>query len=225
MIRFAQLEQLGVSIAAFSEAADGDCARDLTARRRVCETCGIEVDNLAWVQQVHGTRIVPVREPHRGQGTCQARADGLITNIPGVPLALFVADCVPLYLADPQRKAIGLIHAGRRGTFGNMAGLAVEAMRSEFGCLAYDLYALIGPSAGPTCYEVSEEIAKAWRRAGLPVQGRHLDLWEANKQQLVEAGLLIEHVFTSGLCTISDTRFFSHRRRPDGKRHMALLMI
>ena len=106
--------------------------------------------------------------------------DGLITNVPEVPLVILVADCVPLYLFDPVQRVAGLVHAGRQGTFDNIAGTAIANMRAAYGTHPRDVHAVIGPSAGPDAYEVSESMANDWRDAGLPANGRLLDLWRAN---------------------------------------------
>ncbi len=138
---------------------------------------------------------------------------------------MFVADCVPVYLLDPETGGGGLVHAGREGTYRGISPLAVEAMQREFGTKPTDLHALIGPSAGPCCYEVSPELAHAFAEAGLPVDGRHLDLWQANAQQLTAAGLSPGRITVSGICTICDGRFHSHRAQPNAGRNMALLML
>lgn len=235
MIRFLELEALGVSVAAFSEREDGDCGdpsrgRTAPGRERVCLACGVDPKKLVCAEQVHGTAIARVEMADAGRGAIDPasalpRTDGLITETAGLPLAVFAADCVPLYLVDPQRRAVGLVHAGRQGALANVAGHAVDMLQREFRCRPDSLCALIGPSAGPSRYEVSAELAEAWRAADLPLQGRYLDLWEANVRQLVQAGLRRDHIAVSRLCTISNEQFFSHRRSPDGRRNMALLML
>jgi len=230
VIRFREFEQFGVSIAAFSSKDDGDCRRGKAGRTRFCNTCGVSPEHLVCANQVHGAGIARVDERDRGQGALDAgtaipETDGLVTDVPGLPLTLLVADCVPVYLFDEARRAVGLVHAGRRGTAAGIASEAVDALRREFGTDPSDVHALIGPSAGPSAYEVSHEMAEEWRALGLPASGRRLDLWSANVQQLVEAGIPRERVVVTGCCTIEDGRFYSHRREPDGRRNMALMMI
>jgi len=149
----------------------------------------------------------------------------MVTDVAGLPLAVFVADCVPVYLFDPQRRATGLVHAGREGTRQQVGPKALHVLTREFGSRPGDVHALIGPSAGPCCYEVSTAIAQDFARAGLPVRGRHLDLWQANARQLVAAGVPEEQVAISGMCTICDGRFHSYRRDGGSARNMALLAL
>ncbi len=174
------------------------------------------------MRQVHGVTVIEARA---GQHGVLGEADALITNVPGLPLAVFTADCVPVYLLDPVRRAIALVHAGREGTFHRVVAHAVTALRDAYGCAPADLHAVIGPSAGPARYEVSPELAAQWQEAGLPVQGRCLDLWGANRQQLIETGLADSAIEISRICTISDGRFHSHRANPDGQRNMGLLAL
>jgi YfiH family protein len=171
-----------------------------------------------------------VGENDRGRGATTyedgfAATDGLITGARNLPLALLVADCVPVYLFDPVRGVGGLAHAGRRGTLANLSGLTVQAFVARFDSNPSDMHALIGPSAGPCCYEVSEEIALAFARAKLPVTGRKLDLWDANLRQLRRAGVPDAQIAVAGQCTICDGRFFSYRAGDGAARNMALLMV
>ncbi len=168
------------------------------------------------------------------------RADAIITRQRGVALALSSADCVPVMYYDPVQKIIGMAHAGWRGTARGIAAATVEAMSEQFGSQPRDIYAGIGPSIGPCCYEVSEEVqhlfygqqqflelptAEKYRNlvresAVFNVGTRliasetrpHLDLWETNCNQLLMAGLLPEHIELPGICTSCEKeRFFSHR--------------
>jgi purine-nucleoside/S-methyl-5'-thioadenosine phosphorylase / adenosine deaminase len=232
VIRFSGFEQLGVAVAAFSDRSDGDCS--LTAgsagRERLCAQCHVDPSHLVCARQVHGIQVVRARESDRGRGALAwdralPDTDGIVTDVPGLPLAILVADCVPLYLYDPRRGAVGLVHAGRRGTLDDIVGRAVAALEHEFDCHPEHLHALVGPSAGPEHYEVSCEIAREFSDAGLPARGRLLDLWEANARLLTRAGIPREHVSITAICTLSDTRFHSYRRDAGNRRNMALLVL
>lgn len=237
MTRFEILESLGVAVAAMSDRSDGDCRLSGPDgplahgnHARFCAACGVPPDDLVCAEQVHRATVVCAGEADRGRIGCGRKprfeaADGLVTGVAGLPLAVFVADCVPLYLYDPQRRVGGLVHAGREGTRLNIAGAAVAALERELGSEPADLHAVVGPSAGPCCYEVSPEIARAFAAAHLPVRGAHLDLWQANVQQLGAAGVPRGHVWVAGICTICDGRYHSHRREPGGARNMALLEL
>ncbi|HOS02743.1 MAG TPA: polyphenol oxidase family protein [Candidatus Hydrogenedentes bacterium] len=231
MIRFEELERLGVSVAAFSDKSDGDCGVTSRGDRAAfCARCGVDVRDLVTVRQVHGATALQAWAEDKGRGAHEKEsalgdADALITNVTGLPVAVLVADCVPVYLCDPVSRAIGIVHAGRVGTRMNISGATVAAMHVAYGAEPANLHALIGPCAGPEAYEVSQEIADDFSRAGLPTYGRRLDLWAANAQQLHAAGLLHVHIYIAALCTITDGRFHSHRANPDGRRNMALMML
>ncbi len=184
----------------------------------ICEALGFSTDDLVSPHQVHGTRVAVVSVGDRRtviQGT-----DALITRSPGLLLLLRFADCTPVWLYDPVRQAIGLVHAGWRGTAAGTVRAAVDAMGDAFGSRPADLVAGIGPAIGPCCYEVGKEVADAVQ-AAFPGEGSrfldaqlsgrwHLDLWEANRQHLVQAG--VTRVEVAGVCTACHTdEWFSHR--------------
>lgn len=237
MIRFAELESLGIAVAAISDVSDGDCgfrgpdpALAAENRKRFCARLGISYDDIVCGCQVHSPNIAWARAEDRGRFHGSAigalpETDALITDVPGLPLAIFVADCVPVFLYDARKRVVALIHAGREGTVMRIAAQAVEEMRAKSGSNPVDIHAVIGPSAGPCCYEVSEEMAASLADTGFPVKGRHLDLWQANAQQLVDCGLSESNITTSGLCTICTNRFFSHRRDANRSRNMALIRL
>ena len=173
---------------------------------------------------VHGTEVRVINEADCGRGvytpenTIRA-TDGLITNRAGITLLMCYADCVPLIVVDTARKAIGLAHAGWRGTLAGMAGALVNAMRDAYGSDPADMLAVIGPSIGPEAYEIGDEVAQPFRAAYpddpilTTVEARpHLDLWTANMCQFVRAGLPNDRVHCAGICTFTHgDRFFSHR--------------
>ncbi len=237
MFRFDSLEILGVRAAVLTDASDGDCrlhgadpAGAAETRARVCCALGVAALDLVCAKQVHGTMVQCAEERDRGRGVREGidafdATDAMATGTPDTPLAIFVADCVPVYLFDPVRRAIALVHAGREGASKRIAARTVDTLVQMYGTSPKDLHAVIGPSAGPCCYEVSEPMAEAWRASGLPASGRYLDLWAANATQLAACGVPKPHIQVSGICTICDTRFHSHRRNADGRRNMALLML
>jgi len=233
MLRFGDFERLGVGVAALSDKSDGDCsgkAPSTTDRRRFLERCGIAFEHLVCPRQVHGNVIVAAHWEDRGRGAAGpgdaiAEADGVVTNVPGLPLAVTVADCVPLYLYAPEWGAGGIIHAGREGTRQNIGGRAVMFLRECYGVAPEALFALIGPSAGPCCYEVSPESADAFRQAKLPANGRYLDLWASNRRQLEAAGVPSGNIVVSGRCSVCDGAFHSYRANGAAQRNLALIML
>jgi YfiH family protein len=174
-------------------------------RLRFFNASGVEEDGLVILKQVHGDSVHVAESP----GTI-ADADASITAGPGLFLSVQVADCVSVFLVDPVKKAAGLAHAGWRGTEKAIAAKTAAKMAVAFGCSARDITAFIGPSIGPCCCEVGEETASLF--PSRYVVGGRLDLWRANEDQLVDAGLRRENVIQSRLCTACHGEwFFSHR--------------
>lgn len=166
-------------------------------------------------RQVHGRDVVWV-----SSGSAKTTADGLFTTDVGAVLGMTFADCVPIFLADPQHRTAGIVHAGWRGTVGDIAGQAIQFLQ-EAGRQPENLVAAIGPSIGPCCYEVDERVAEAVRALGhgecfLAPSGAghyHLDLWLLNRWLLTRAGVPDSAVLTSGICTACHPAWlFSHRK-------------
>ncbi|MGN8832608.1 peptidoglycan editing factor PgeF [Selenomonas montiformis] len=197
-----------------------------TNRQRYMRAAGLRADDLVTPVQVHGTHIERVGRAGAGRGAFDYQdaipaTDALITNEPGLPLMLCFADCTPVLLADPVHRAVGIAHAGWRGTVKKIAARTAARMREEFGTKMEDLLAGIGPSIGPCCYEVGEEVAHQFETsfpAGKDAivqrkEGRsYVNLWEANRLQLIEAGLVPSHIEVAGTCTsCKHSWFFSYR--------------
>ncbi len=194
-------------------------------RRRVYGLFGRDTDTVVHAHLVHGDTVARVTQADNG--TWVEHVDGLITNQPGTVLSMNFADCTPIFLYDPRRHAIGLGHAGWRGTVVDLPGAMVRAMTEHFGSDPADLVAAVGPCIGPCCYEVGEVVISAVESAfdrpetllRLPDAGhkrahdndhRFFDLPEANRRNLQNAG--VKTVEMSGHCTACRTDlFFSHR--------------
>jgi polyphenol oxidase len=168
----------------------------------------------ARVRQVHGARVVRVAAPCAPS----EEADAVLSTAEGVAACVSVADCVPVLLADPETGAVAAVHAGWRGTVARAAAEGVLALARETGAPASRLLAAVGPSIGPCCYEVSEDLAARFRsELGPEVVGEgarpHLDLWTANARVLAEAGVRADRVEVLRRCTSCEREvFFSHRR-------------
>jgi len=196
----------------------GDDAKHVRENRhRAFRALGRDPHSIADLWQVHSADVVVIDEP-RGEDYHSEKADALVTNRRGVNLFLRFADCVPILLFDPKRRAVGIVHAGWKGTLLKAAAAGVRVMGEQYGTRPSDLLAGIGPSIGPDHYPVGPEVVEQTRAAFpgadellLPVHGRqHLDLWAANTRALREAG--VQHIEVSGLCTACHTgEFFSHR--------------
>ena len=162
-------------------------------------------DNLATLRQVHSTTCVRAA----GRVGVLGEGDALLENTPGSVVAVRTADCLPILLVDERQRSVAAVHAGWRGTAAGIVQRAVEAMRAQFGSLAGDLHAAIGPGIGACCYEVGPEVAARFGQ-----QGRaHVDLAEANRRQLMEAGVTPGRVYASNLCTMCRSEEFHSFRR------------
>lgn len=191
-------------------------------RQAFSAVLGLDAGRLTALRAVHGVEVARVDEP----AGAVAGVDGLVTDRPGLPLMATFADCRPLLLYDPVRGAVGLFHAGWRGSAANMAGAGVAALTREYGSRPADLLAGIGPGICGACYEVGPEVAarfdRAWARPG---RGDRflLDLSAANRAQLIEAGLRPDRVYLHPACTFETPELPSHRRCPDGSRFACLV--
>ncbi len=194
-----------------------DRPRVLENRSRALQAIGRPLESLFEVWQVHSADVVHAREP-RGQEAL-LQADAIITSNPDVTLLMRFADCVPVFLVDPRKGAIGLVHAGWLGTVRKTAAVAVRALQQAFGSDPADLRAAIGPSIGPDHYPVGDEVVGAVREAFGPQADEflevregaaHLDLWHANRRLLEGVG--VTSVEVAGVCTACHLEdWYSHR--------------
>jgi YfiH family protein len=203
-------------------------------RKQLAQRLGMPFEAWTCADQVHGNRVCQVTAGGAGRESLAdviPATDGLFTNKSGVLLTSFYADCVPLYFLDPERKAIGLAHAGWKGTVARIAEEMVSAFGREYGTAPAELLVAIGPSIGGCCYEVDERIigrvresATNWQAAVAPGKnGRHmLDLRRLNAEILAETGVLPERILCSDWCTSCRTDlFFSHRKEAGKTGRMA----
>lgn len=208
--------------------------------KRIAQAIGFREENIVTSDQTHTTNVRKITEEDRGNGIVRERkfhdVDGMVTDVPGIVLTTFYADCVPLYFVDPVRKAIGLSHSGWRGTVGRIGQITVERMSREYGTRPEDLTVAIGPSICRACYEVSEDVIEQFRQNfsedlweklyDVKENGKYqLDLWEANRQILLEAGVSPERILTPGLCTCCNPHLlFSHRASKGQRGNLAAFL-
>lgn len=195
---------------------------------KVAENCriafdvaGRPLDSLSDSWLVHGTDVVVYDQPRPTGQLSPPKADIILTDKPNVTLFMRYADCVPILLYDPVQKAIGLAHAGWRGTVDKAARVAVEAMQARYGSNPAELLAGIGPSISAENYEVGPEVAAeveatfGQQAASLLPrynQSVHFDLWAANRLALEEAGVQTDRIQLAGICTAAQNQeWFSHR--------------
>ena len=209
--------------------------------RRIAACLGSSTADMVCSDQTHTDHIRVVTAADRGKGVTRPKdyrdVDGLITREKGVVLCTFFADCVPLFFVDPVRRAIGLAHSGWRGTVQKIGKKTVEEMKKAFGTEAKDIRAAIGPSICQDCYEVSEDVISEFRRAfpeaaeeekgtkhscslwTAAKPGKYqLDLWEANRQVLLEAGIPADQIEVTDLCTCCNPELLFSHRASQGKR-------
>lgn len=207
-------------------------------RRFLSECCGDEHGEadfqMVTLKQVHSGLVVRIRQEdgiqegtlQTAEGKAVLEGDGSMTDVPGVMLGIQTADCVPVLVADVEKRGVAAFHAGWRGTVARIVERGIGQMQMEYGSRPEDLVAAIGPSIGACCYAVGDEV-----RSGFDAQfgyseglfriadgGKmHLDLWEANRRQLLDAGVPSKHITVVGECTAcarnerGERKYFSHR--------------
>ena len=200
---------------------------------RVAETLGVTEEQFVFTDQTHTANIRIVTEEDAGKGLTRPRdyhdIDGLVTNVPGLVLSAFTADCVPVLLADPVNRAIGLCHSGWRGTAGRITREALRIMRETYGTDPADVICGIAPSICHDCYEISRDVAEVFAAEfagheaeiltdGYPGDKFHLDLWQANRIVLEEAGVLPGHISVTDICTCCNPDLLFSHRASRGKR-------
>lgn len=227
----------GVSEGIFSELnlsfTRGDRTGDVTENfKRTARALHTQFERFVFSDQTHTTNVRKVTEADAGCGLIKPRTykdvDGLITNVPGLTLSTFFADCVPLFFVDPIHHAIGMTHSGWRGTVGRIGAKTIQAMENAYGTRPEDIAAAIGPSICQDCYEVGEDVAHAFKREFpgqeqeilLPKTGGkyQLDLWKANEILLLEAGIRKSHLAVTNICTCCNPELLFSHRASHGKR-------
>jgi YfiH family protein len=206
-----------------------------------CARLGLDPESIVTSGQVHGAAVHVVTLDDRGTGARPgsgrvALCDALMTRSAGPVLLTLHADCLPIFLVDPDLPAVASVHAGWRGTVAGVAASTVRAMTAEFGSDPARIIAFLGPSICQHCYEVGDEVAAAWRSlAGADADPAiatygtrvHFNLKQANRQQLVLAGLDDSLIDTSPTCTkCASDMWFSHRGQgPETGRFGAIVAI
>lgn len=200
--------------------------------RRTALSLHADVSDFVLTDQTHTVNIRTVTRKDCGKGILQKKdytdIDGLITNEPGIVLAAFFADCVPLLFIDSVHRAVGVSHSGWRGTVARMGRETVRAMRDAYASRPQDIYCAIGPSICQSCYEVSEDVAerfmKEFPQGGealcIPkAEGKYqLNLWKANEMVLLETGIEKEHLAVTNICTCCNPKLLFSHRASQGKR-------
>lgn len=208
-------------------------------RRLFAHSLGLNPKDIVTPEQVHGVAVRRVTGAERGRGSMSyadavPATDALITDEPNLPLMLCFADCTPLLFFDPEHLAVGVAHAGWKGTVGKIGAATLAAMNREFGTRPQDVLAAIGPAIGACCYEVGDNVIEAaetafaqdvdkvlLRRGGQT----HFDLQEANRLTLLAAGVVESNLETADTCTSCENQwYFSYRAAGGQTGRIAALM-
>lgn len=208
--------------------------QDIIANRRdFLDTLGINYRDLVCAKQVHGNSIKVITVIDKGRGALDYEsvlddADAFITDLRCIPLAIFTADCLSIFLFDPSKKAIGIVHAGWKGTRGKITERTVKLMQQEFKSDPQDLIVGLGPSIRDCCYEVGSEFADYFSKELVNKNGRYfLDITGANRDQLLGLGVNKNNITDSGICTCcKNGEFFSFRKEKESAgRMMSVIML
>jgi len=211
----------------------GDTKGSLGNRNRFLAEFGIDYQDLVSAKQVHGSSIKIATEEDKGRGALSndnaiEDTDAFVTNTKNLPLAIFTADCLPIFLYDPNTASIGLIHAGWRSTKEHISDKAIRLMKQRFNTRPQDLYLGFGASIRGCCYEVGEEFIDYFSGDLIKRDNRYyLDLAKINRKQVLDAGIQEGNIFDSNICTSCNSEdFFSYRK--EGRscgRMMSMIML
>lgn len=203
----------------------GDCPETIQKNYdTIAKQMGFDTDKLRLTSQVHGDVVLKVAEGYGLFNQPNIDCDALITDVAGISLVVYTADCVPILLCDPQRRCIAAIHAGWRGTSVNIVHKTIDRLYQEYGSSPENIVAAIGPAIGRCCYEVGEEVVSAlsglYPQAGDTMSRTdskwHADLKDMNRALMVQAGVLPQNISVDGHCTRCNPElFWSHRRHGD----------
>lgn len=203
----------------------------LDDKKKLCEDQNFNFDNLTYNKQVHGNNVVIVDEHNIGN---IREADGIITNIPNVPIMVFVADCVSIAFIDVENKVIGCAHAGWRGTYEEISSIVIYKMKTIFKSKSENIKCIIGPAIGSCCYEVSYDLVEKFNTKFTNLNDNlyiikdekyYLDLFNINEFILMKNGIKRENIFNPKLCTHCDENtFHSYRRENTTSKRMAMVM-
>ena len=202
--------------------------------RRIAGVLGCSLKDIVCSDQTHTVNLRVVSHEDGGKGILRERdytdTDGLLTDVPGLVLATFYADCVPLYFVDTRKHAVALAHSGWRGTVARMGRCVTEKMKEVYGTRPEDIVAAVGPSICQACYEVSEDVAEAFAQEfrghgqtdeiliGKGGGKYQLDLWRANEIILTEAGIPGEQIQVTDICTCHNSDYLFSHRASQGRR-------
>jgi len=226
----------GISARAFGNQSflNGKVSEEKTARNRKNFLSWLKIDlgRIVNIQLIHGNNIYDVKESDVGKGSKSGanlipKTDGLITNILNIYLMVTVADCLPILFYEPSKKVVGIAHVGWHGTWQKISEAMVIKMTHRYGCHPENIISFIGPSIGPCHYEVKEDVASNFKEDFLVRREDKifLDLWQANKYQLIRQGLKEENIELSHECTACHTYLYSSYRLEGETKYIAMAAV
>lgn len=199
-------------------------------RLELCKSLAIEDKSLILPRQTHGDKVFCIDKefidkPREEQKVLLHGIDAIITDLPRTCIGVSTADCIPVLLYDSTKNVVAAVHAGWRGTVARIAQKCIAVMNKEYGCDTEDIKAIIAPGISKEAFEIGEEVYEEFAKDGFPMeriaslypaeQGEkwHIDLWEANRLQMIDAGIKAENITVAGICTYNNhNEFFSARR-------------
>ena len=191
--------------------------KDINDRSSFCKELGVDYTKIVFANQVHGTSVKKVSKQDCGKTI--DLCDGLITNDKDVILCIFTADCMPVFLASRDYSVVAMVHAGWRGLAGGIIESATIRFLEDFGISPQDIFAYIGPHISKCCYQVGNELKKAFNR---PAEEEFFSLSQEAQSQMKKIG--IKRIFVNTHCTCHEYEmFYSYRREPTDKRMMSLI--
>ncbi|SFO99100.1 peptidoglycan editing factor PgeF [Hydrogenimonas thermophila] len=201
----------------------GDNQENVIQNRKILQN-KFNLQNIVWMDQVHSDNVQTVSSP---QTKPLSACDAIITNQPNIALAVMVADCIPILMFDPKRNIIAAIHAGRNGTFLQIAPKTVKVMQKEFGSVPTDIQVIMGPSIHSCCYEIGDDLASIVEKnfSKNYLNGRMLDLQKLNCDQLIEAQINKNHIKISKICTCCNSDYFSYRKEGTTGRFAGVIWV
>lgn len=207
---------------------DMACKED---RKKVCQELDMNYENLTNNKQMHSDIVNIINLEDIGK---IKEGDALTTNLKKTPLLIFVADCVPIAILDPNKEAISLCHAGWRGTYSKIAENAINEMKNIYKTNPSDLVCVLGPSIGPCCYEVSKDLIEKFNTIITNKDEKfyiikdnkyYLDLWKVNEIVLKNCGVKEENIINLNICTSCNSdKFHSYRKHNKTTKRLGMIL-
>jgi polyphenol oxidase len=183
---------------------------------RINNAADMNSDNIMYLFQIHGNEF-HVIDKNNFKNVCGNDGDAIITKDKNISIGVFTADCVPILIVDSVRKVVAVIHAGWKSTYLNIGKKVIEHMINSMECKPEDIIAALGPSIGPCCFQVGEEVADKFNYVYKKDNGYFVDLWKENANQIFSCGISEDRIFSSNLCTVCNSDMFYSYRRDNGR--------